>query len=474
MRFLLSILLYFNVINAPYVRKKNSDLLSLSTISKIFNLNTNFTDTTIDIADRNDTIHIDIKNLTYYGKINGNLQYLKITEKQALLDAENAIYIASVLKGTYLYWDSDKHRIIESAYPPSIKAFEIKDNTIRLVHNIDLEPRVKKIQKELLIEVQYGFYHGPPFIYFDDVQNPVQNIKITYSSRGTIFKIHLRKDISFDSTSSTGVFTLKLMPSPLTNRKTLEDTKSKTTVTSKKINKERKKRYKKINVIVIDPGHGGKDPGAVSRNGTREKDIVFALAKRVAKKLKKRGFKVILTRDRDKFITLRERTKIANSSKCDLFISIHANYSKGKRAHGVETYFLSEARTKWERSVAAFENSVIKYELENTTKEQDILKWILGDMAQNEFLRESQDLAAFIQESLTKKTGSLDRGVRQAGFYVLYGIYAPSVLIEVGFITNPKEEKILRSRKYQEKIADGIVEGILKYKKYHERKYGKS
>ncbi len=472
MRFLAAILFYFNVINVPYTYKNNTDLLSLTTLSKTFNLDVNFTDSFIDISFGSDVIRIDPLNLTYSGKARGVFQHLEKDSRNVFLDAENAIYIAGALKGNYYYWDSNKHRIIESAYSPSIKVFEVKNNSIRIVHNIDLEPAVEKSNKTIIINVPYGFYFGPPFIYFDDAEYPVKSIKITYSSRGTAFKINLRRDIPFETRSSTGIYMLKLNTLQPTE-KNQKEAQPRKPLSSSDEEEKIKKPHNKIDVIVIDPGHGGKDPGAISEKGTKEKDIVLAIAKKVAKKLRKKGFKVILTRDKDVFITLGERARIANHSKCDIFISIHANYSKGKRAHGIETYFLSEARTKWERSVAAFENSVIKYEFKDKVDEKNILKWILGDMAQNEFLRESQDLSAFIQESLVKKTGALDRGVKQAGFYVLRGVYAPSILIETGFITNPKEEKKLKSKKYQSKIADGIVDGILKYKRYYERKYGK-
>lgn len=472
MNFLVAFLLSFSVLNLPYIHQNDYDLLSLSVLAKYFNLDTEITDTTVNISFGTDIIRINPGNLSYHGKIEGSLKYIKKDSENVFIDAEDAVYFAGILKGIYYYWDGLKHRVIESAYSPSIKSLDIRDDRVRIIHNIDLEPQANAEDSIIRIEIPYGFYFGPPFVYFDDVSSPIKEIETYYSSKGTVFIIKLREKAQFKTKSSTGIFTLQLIPSktqeeqPPTSKNTVE--KAETQGTQRK-----NLSHNKIDVIVIDPGHGGKDPGAVSKRGTKEKDIVLSIAKKVASKLRKKGFKVILTRDRDVFITLGERARIANRSKCDLFVSIHANYSKGKRAHGIETYFLSEARTKWERSVAAFENSVIKYELKDKVDEKNILKWILGDMAQNEFLRESQDLAAFVQESIVKKTKSLDRGVKQAGFYVLRGVYAPSILIETGFITNPKEEKKLKSKRYQNRLADGIVAGILKYKRYYERKYGK-
>ena len=466
MAFIFLVVLAFKTLTIPYIKGKSCDFISLSALTQNFGFKTEITDTTLNLWLGREKILINPKDLSYTGKVKGSLKCLKINSENAYLDAESAIYIAGILKGKYYYWDGQKHRVIESAYTPSIKSIRVNDDWIKIVHNIDLEPEITGEDTIIKITVPYGFYFGPPYIFFDDVASPVREIEITYSAKGTVFIIKLRKKCNIQTKSLTGIFTLKLTTSSSENK---EQNIKKETENTKKEHFV----HNKIDVVVIDPGHGGKDPGAVSKRGTKEKDIVLSIAKKVAKKLHKKGFKVILTRDKDVFLTLGERARIANRSKCDLFVSIHANYSRGNRAHGVETYFLSEAKTKWERSVAAFENSVIKYEIKDTVGEKNILKWILGDMAQNEFLRESQDLAAFVQESIVKKTGCLDRGVKQAGFYVLRGVYAPSILIETGFITNPKEEKKLKSKKYQEKLAEGIVRGILKYKHYYERKYGK-
>ncbi len=468
MSILLSLLFAFNIIKVPYIHKNGTDFISLRTLANQFSLDTEVNDTAILLGYGTTIIKINPTTLYYTGKKEGNLKKAIIDSQNVLIDAEDAIYFTALLRDSYYYWDSEKHRIIESAYSPSIKDFEIDTRSIRLIHNIDLEPVVTHNDTSITIQVSYGFYFGSPFEFFDDTEMPIKSVEITYSSKGTVFNILLRKRTEIKLQKSTGLLLLKLLERPVTRNNSQKEEETNTATIEKK-----NKIHNKIDVIVIDPGHGGKDPGAISRHKTREKDIVLAIAKKVARKLRKKGFKVILTRDDDRFITLGQRARIANKSKCDLFVSIHANYSKGTRAHGIETYFLSEARTKWERSVAAFENSVIKYEIKEKVGNKNILKWILGDMAQNEFLRESQDLAAFVQESIIKKTGSLDRGVKQAGFYVLRGVYAPSILIETGFITNPREEKLLKSRKYQNKIADGIVTGILKYKSYYERKYGK-
>ncbi|OQX55368.1 MAG: hypothetical protein B5M53_04350 [Candidatus Cloacimonas sp. 4484_209] len=239
----------------------------------------------------------------------------------------------------------------------------------------------------------------------------------------------------------------------------------------KKKRKPVKKRKKThfINKIVLDPGHGGKDSGAVGPTGLMEKTIALKIAKRLKKILEKKGLTVLMTRKKDKLVYLRERSHLANNSGADMFISIHCNASpRRKSAGGFETYFLSTAKTSWARAVEAKENSVIKFE---TPKEKaTILEYILWDMAQNEYLRESSELAECIQESMGEKLHIESRGVKQANFYVMREIYMPSVLVETAFITNPEEEKLLKQESFRKKIAEGIADGIVKFKETYERK----
>jgi|UniRef100_A0A7V6CMV5 N-acetylmuramoyl-L-alanine amidase len=220
-----------------------------------------------------------------------------------------------------------------------------------------------------------------------------------------------------------------------------------------------------IKLIVLDPGHGGKDPGAIGKKGTKEKDLNLAIARKLKKYLEKMGLEVILTRNSDIFLPLNERTKIANDNKADIFISIHCNSAPRKNfyANGFEVYFLSEARTDWERAVAKAENEVIKYEVQKSEISDDFLSFILADLAQQEFLKESQDLAIAIQDAVCEILNIENRGVKQAGFYVLKDAFMPAILIECGFLSNPSEELLLRKDWYQEKLAKGIAEGIKRF-----------
>jgi N-acetylmuramoyl-L-alanine amidase len=223
-----------------------------------------------------------------------------------------------------------------------------------------------------------------------------------------------------------------------------------------------------IRRIVIDPGHGGKDPGALGKTkGSREKDIVLEVGRKLAARLRAElGVEVILTRDKDVFIPLQNRTKFANEHDADLFISLHVNSARAVRSKGIEVFFLSASRTTEEHTVEALENSVVmNFEGgEDAVRKYDDLDFILMDMAIQEHLEESNDLAVGLEERLTKRTGAEVRGVKQAGFYVLRGATMPAVLCELGFISNREEEKKLLDDAYQAKLVDALCDGVKDFK----------
>ncbi len=218
----------------------------------------------------------------------------------------------------------------------------------------------------------------------------------------------------------------------------------------------------KVKTIVIDPGHGGKDPGAIGRRGLKEKDITLKIARMLRAELKKKlDAKIILTRDRDVFIPLEERTAIANSKGADLFISIHVNASPRRGASGVETYFLGITNDRDTMRLAARENST-------NTKSMSDLEYILNDLIRTAKTNESSRLASRVQSSLVTRLsrrykGVNGNGVKGAPFYVLMKAGMPSILVEVSFISNPREEKRLRDERYLKEIVRGISTGILEY-----------
>ena len=220
-----------------------------------------------------------------------------------------------------------------------------------------------------------------------------------------------------------------------------------------------------LNTIIIDPGHGGKDPGSIGYRGTKEKDITLDVAKRLAKKIQKNlRVKTILTRDEDVWMRIQDRTRLANDKNGRLFISIHANSVEDRRASGFETYMIGTNKNAAAVRTAARENAVLDLEGANSTKltDEDL---ITATMAQSGFAKQSEQFAALVQEEMDKRLQSKNRGVKQAGFYVLMGASMPNVLIELGFISNPNEEKKLNSSSYRDMLATSIYYAILKYQK---------
>ena len=233
--------------------------------------------------------------------------------------------------------------------------------------------------------------------------------------------------------------------------------------------RESREQLTPLKTIVLDAGHGGHDSGATGPTGLMEKDLVLDVTRRVAKLVETRlGLKVLLTRDADHFVTLRDRTSFANRERADLFVSIHANAHREAAADGVETYFLSsEATDSTARQVAALENGVVQLEQPNGrgSGQVDIVKAILWDLAQSEFQVESSRLAEVVHDSMTQTLRISNRGVKQAGFYVLGGAAMPAILLEIGFVTNPREERKLRDTKYRDEIARAIFAGLAEYKR---------
>lgn len=217
-----------------------------------------------------------------------------------------------------------------------------------------------------------------------------------------------------------------------------------------------------VKTIVIDPGHGGKDPGAVGRNGLMEKDVTLRISKKLRERLSsKLDSKILMTRDTDVFIPLEERTAIANSRDADLFVSVHINASPRRAATGIETYILNVSADAASRRLAARENAT-------SAKSVSDLEFILNDLIKTAKTNDSGRLAAAVQERLVsglkaRYTGIRGNGVKGAPFYVLVGTKMPSILVEVSFISNPMEEERLRDDAYIEEIVSGITAGLMHY-----------
>ena len=219
-----------------------------------------------------------------------------------------------------------------------------------------------------------------------------------------------------------------------------------------------------VKTVVLDAGHGGHDPGTTARSGLMEKDLVLQVGRILRKMLEDNlGAEVFLTRNADEFISLEDRTAIANQHQADLFISIHANASKNKGTSGVETYFLDFARSPSEREVAARENAATIHAYRD-------LESLVQKIARADKMAESRELAATVQKNLFGSARQVfpsarNRGVRSAPFIVLIGAKMPSVLAEVAFLSNPRDEKLLKRDSTQQRLAKALFQGIEVYMK---------
>ena len=280
-----------------------------------------------------------------------------------------------------------------------------------------------------------------------------------------------QKKININFALSSSILTINLISNSFAKpTKTIINAveKTKTEVVEDDASAFDDKYSKKVNrnkIIVIDPGHGGKDSGAIGYKHYYEKDLVLDISRDLYKILKARGYRVYMTRDHDNFIKLKERTAMANRKDADLFISIHANAvcsSKVEDACGIETYFLSPSRSKRATNVAMMENSS---ELEdmNSYGKSTYLKFTtnMNRIASNKL---AIDLQRGMLSNLRKyHTHVVDAGVREGPFWVLVGAQMPAVLVEVGFITNPEESSKLKSNSYQKNLAYGIASGVASY-----------
>jgi len=235
--------------------------------------------------------------------------------------------------------------------------------------------------------------------------------------------------------------------------------------------------------VVVDAGHGGPDRGMHGPIGAKwtiyEKNITLAVAQKLDTALRARGMNVTMTRTRDTLITLGDQGKIANAVHGDVFVSIHVNaanlaWKKPAEARGYETYFLAEAKTEDAKRVERMENESVHFETGSSSEKDDPLTLITMDMAQNEHLRESSELAEIIQRHLGTVEEGPSRGVKQAGFMVLVRAYMPAVLVEIGFGTNVEEARFLTNPAKQRAIANAIATAVNEYLDNYERRLGSS
>lgn len=221
--------------------------------------------------------------------------------------------------------------------------------------------------------------------------------------------------------------------------------------------------FRKLREVVIDPGHGGKDPGAIGVMGIKEKTIVLDVAQRLKKLLEAAGVKVTMTRRDDTFIPLPERTEIASRSKADLFISIHANSSPARSVHGVEAYCLKDLGTLEKNEAQRQANHKLMFKNLSMKKGSLNLEDILADMLYTHKQSVSPALAVNLADQVAQMAKTQDRGDKQARFFVLRNTLIPAILVEIGFVTNSREGRSLKTDDYRQKIAEGLARGLLGY-----------
>jgi N-acetylmuramoyl-L-alanine amidase len=227
-------------------------------------------------------------------------------------------------------------------------------------------------------------------------------------------------------------------------------------------------RLRSVRTVIIDAGHGGKDPGAIGRAGLREKDVVLDVAQRVRQALDARGLRAYLTRDTDDFIVLGQRPEQANNKDADIFVSIHANANPSRRIEGFEAYYLTEAVDDAARAVAAAENAPADIDADFFRDQMLSLKAMLWDLVYTENRKEAVTLGHYIGRSVSRQTGLKLLGVKGAPFAVLKGAKMPAVLLEIGYISNRDGERRFRDPNYRQRLAEAIADGIMDFKRYAE------
>ena len=355
---------------------------------------------------------------------------IKVFENNVLVGEINTIQNKKLFSVNDFIQITNSKKFINNKTQKAV--FYVGDKKIKISNQItfiEIEDTLFQLSSEVINE--NGIYYLPTESFFKIIQNLSNSSSIKYTNN----------EIRFTSISP--------------------DKK----IITKNVDLRSEKEKWEFKTIVIDAGHGGKDPGAVGYRGTKEKDIALDVAKRLQKKLSKNmNVKIIMTRDEDVFLRLSERTKIANESNGNLFISIHTNAAEDRRASGFETFLIGPNKNEAAVRVAARENAVL--ELEGTTgKKLTNEDLIQATIAQSAFASKSEQFASMVQKEIKKRVQSRDRGVKQAGFYVLMGASMPNVLVELGFISNPSEEKKLRSPQYRDQLATAIYRAVEQYQK---------
>jgi N-acetylmuramoyl-L-alanine amidase len=384
-------------------------------------------------------LHIDVSQ---YEEELSHLQKSKKIKKPKKIKSKKRVKIKSTHRLKYIRWKNDRlvmsfDKRLRSNQINYFTLYDSKSKVYKYIFDIhaSMLTRSQTLRKKNIDRIKLAQFN-------------TNTLRLVIQNREKV-SIHFKKDASN--------LIIKIAP-----RKKSSYRPSHTKQVSQKAVKKNQK------IIVIDPGHGGKDPGAVGYKKYREKIVVLQIAKELKRVLKKRGYKVYMTREGDRFVRLRNRTRFANRKRADLFISIHANAiakKSAKRVHGLECYFLDKSRSSRAKRVAASENKADMVDMGFYGK-----SCFLNTLSSHNIVA-SNKLAIDLQRgalgALKKSYSVNDAGVREGPFWVLVGAQMPAVLVEVGFITHPSEAKKLVNRKYQKTMAEGLANGVERYFLYN-------
>jgi N-acetylmuramoyl-L-alanine amidase len=456
----------------------------------------------IDLGEFAQTLHLGIytneerqKTVLYIGKdritfaanntfINVNGQILQITLEALWIDDRMWVpldhLVAILNKYTTLTLNLNEGRS-----QLSIERTDVNVTGIRITEKengtlIQVFATRKFSDKDIVLDIRYNYFH---IDIFGAKINP-HSIAAT-ATAGIISKIEafqlgetasigfrlkgeiLGRDLVLNADSND--FYVNLRTKEIVRVEETDEPESGEQIQKVKDELEQQKKKWLVDTIVIDAGHGGKDPGALGYSKIKEKDIVLPIALYLGDLIQKNlpEVRVIFTRDSDVFIPLWKRTKIANDADANLFISIHCNSNKNRNANGLETYFLSADKDTKATEVVLKENSAIEFEESEDRQRYEGLNFILATMLQSVNIKHSQYFASLVQNFLNdklEKIGIVSRGVKQGPFWVMVGATMPNVLIETGYISHKHEERILSQTSTQKKIAEGIFNGLRQYK----------
>lgn len=369
-----------------------------------------------------------------------------------LLSFASVSQIQPFLKLSVRDYEEFSRVVIEPSFPLS---FEIdKGSSFMLVKiSVDIRPRIQREPFDSRIIKSFGWTKGGDY-YILTIKTKIRDFSYDYFVLDNPTRLVLDFSEADEESGGEGRASEREMQSRLDST----------------LSREREESASQgIQTIVIDPGHGGMEPGALGKYGTREKDVALAIGLKLKDVIEKNlPVRVVLTRENDVSISLENRAAIANYNKSDLFISIHINSSFRKDAHGSETFFLSREATDDEaRRLAYMENNPAEFEEGIVGDSEDEITMILWDMAQSAYLKESSLLAETIQEELNHLLRTSNRGIKQAPFKVLSGVACPAVLVEVAFISNPEEERKLNTEWFQNNVVEAIYRGLENYIERH-------